>query len=229
MQDFRDYEWRKVDSPYYEPLGQSIPVQETQTPTKEEILKAKRRDYQRRYYEEHKEKMRQYMRDYYKWKRTGGELKWIQLEVYNYMVEQYQLWDRVPRATQIAKALNMWEQTIYNAAATLVKKWYIGRWALGKYYLINPPKEDKDEITKTNDIGLVAEQPENNWYISSLTEIFTSWLMEQNKQLYEENQKLRETLRKIKEAWMEHENRFDEFERAWNQSYWDLDWIIMNR
>ena len=153
LEDFRDYQSRKVDNPNYTPLGQTILEQ---TPTKEEARKAKRREYLRKYYEEHKEKMREYQREYHR-KHSNKLpqkywLKWVQLSVYNYMIEQYQLWDRVPRATQIAKALNIWEQTIYNATAVLVKKWYIGRWALGKYYLINPPVKDEDESNKELDV-----------------------------------------------------------------------------
>ena len=64
------------------------------------------------------------------------------------MVEQYQLWDRVPRWTQIAKALDIWEQTVYNAVFSLVKKWLVGRWQAGKYYLINPPIKEEDEVKK---------------------------------------------------------------------------------
>lgn len=230
LQDFRDYQSRKVDSPYYEPLGQSIPLQETETITKEELRRAKRRDYQRKYYEEHKEKMKQYMRDYRKRKRTGKEgwLKWVQLAVYNYMVEQYQLWDRVPRATQIAKALNVWEQTVYNATAVLVKKWYIGRWALGKYYLINPPWREEDEPTEELSImwiDLIGEQPTEKGCMDLLSDAFKSWLIAQNKQLYEENQKLKETLKKIQEAYI----NFEDEERNFHNAIWTLDAVIMNR
>lgn len=230
FEDFRDYQSRKVDNPSYEPLGQ--PILE-QTPTKEEILSAKRRDYQKKHYEEHKEKIKQYMRDYYKWKRTNKEhnLKWIQLCVYNYMVEQSQLWDRVPRGTQIAKALNVWEQTVYNAVSSLIRKWYVWRWAMGKYYLINPPKQE-EELNKeiwTNDIGLIAEQAKNKWYMDSLADMISSWLIEQNKRLYEENLKLKATLQKIKDAWMKHEKSVDVYYKQWQDSYSDLDSIIMNR
>lgn len=149
FEQFRDYQWRKVDNPNYTPLGQTILEQ---TPTKEDVREVKRREYMREYYEKKKEKMREYQREYHKKRYSKLPqkhwLKWVQLSVYNYMIEQYQLWDRIPRATQIAKALNVWEQTVYNATAVLVKKWYIGRWALGKYYLINPPIKEEDEVKK---------------------------------------------------------------------------------
>lgn len=150
---FRDYQARKVGNPNYTPLGQTILEQ---TPTKEEVRKVKQRGYMKKYYEKNKEKMREYQREYHR-KHSNKLpqkhwLKWIQLSVYNYMIEQYQLWDRVPRATQIAKALDVWEQTVYNATAVLVKKWYIGRWALGKYYLINPPVKEEDEVKKEIDV-----------------------------------------------------------------------------
>lgn len=122
FEDFRDYQARKVDNPNYTPLGQTILEQ---TPTKEEVRKAKQKGYMKKYYEKNKEKMREYQREYQRKRYSKLPkkywLKWVQLSVYNYMVEQYQLWDRVPRATQIAKALNVWEQTVYNATAILVK------------------------------------------------------------------------------------------------------------
>lgn len=149
FEKFREYQSRKVDNPEYKPLGQ--PILE-QTPTKEDVRKAKRREYLRKYYEKNKEKMREYQREYHR-KHSNKLpqkywLKWVQLDVYNYMVEQYQLWDRVPRWTQIAKALNIWEQTVYNAVFSLVKKWLVGRWQVGKYYLINPPIKEEDEVKK---------------------------------------------------------------------------------
>ena len=156
FEDFRDYQSRKVDNPNYTPLGQ--PILE-QTPTKEEIRKVKQRGYMKKYYEKNKEKIKEYYREYRRKHSNKSSqkywLKWVQLSVYNYMVEQYQLWNRVPRATQIAKALDVWEQTVYNATAVLVKKWYIGRWALGKYYLINPPVKEED-VAK-NEIEVVWE------------------------------------------------------------------------
>lgn len=205
FEDFRDYQSRKVDNPNYTPLGQ--PVLE-KTPTKEEVRNAKRREYLRKYYEEHKEKMRAYQREYH---RTHSKklpqkhwLKWVQLSVYNYMVEQYQLWDRVPRWTQIAKALNVWEQTVYNAASVLVKKWYIGRWALGKYYLINPPVKE-EEVKKELEVAWeTLDEPEmvyveENKYdemekkIKSLEEQVSNsvwhieWLMNSNAELEKKN------------------------------------------
>lgn len=205
FEDFRDYQSRKVDNPNYTPLGQ--PVLE-KTPTKEEVRNAKRREYLRKYYEEHKEKMREYQREYQR-KRSNKLhkkqwLKWVQLSVYNYMVEQYQLWDRVPRATQIAKELDLWEQTVYNATAVLVKKWYIGRWALGKYYLINPPVKEEEVKKELEVTWETLDEPEmvyveENKYdemeekIKSLEEQVSNsvwhieWLMNSNAELEKKN------------------------------------------
>lgn len=196
FEKFRDYQARKVDNPNYTPLGQ--PILE-QTPTKEEVRKAKRREYQSRYYEKHKEKMREYMREYYKNYRSKLPqkhwLKWVQLRVYDYMVEQYQLYDSVPRATQIAKALNVKEQTIYNATAVLVKKWYIGRWALGYYYLINPPVKEECEVK--NELKIMWET------------------FDEPEMVYVEENKYDEMEKKIKEL-----------EEQVSNSVWHIDWLM---
>lgn len=217
FEKFRDYQSRKVGNPNYTPLGQTILEQ---NPTKEEVRNAKRRGYMKKYYEKNKEKMREYQREYHR-KHSNKLpqkhwLKWIQLSVYNYMIEQYQLWDRVPRATQIAKALDVWEQTVYNATAVLVKKWYIGRWALGKYYLINTPVKEED-VSK-NEIDVVWEtlnEPEmvyveENKYdemekkIKSLEEQVSNsvwhidWLMNSNAELEKKNMDLLRQIAELK-------------------------------
>ena len=206
FEDFRDYQSRKVDNPNYTPLGQ--PILE-QTPTKEEVRKAKQREYMKKYRENNKEKIREHQMKYYKKHRINLPkkhwLKWVQLSVYDYMVEQYQLLDRVPRCTQIAKALDFWEQTVYNAIAVLVKKWYVGRWALGKYYLINPPIKEEDEIKKELEVMWETfDEPEmvyieENKYdemenkIKSLEEQISNgvshidWLMNSNSELEKKN------------------------------------------
>lgn len=217
FEKFRDYQARKVDNPNYTPLGQ--PILE-QTPTKEDARKAKRREYLRKYYEKNKEKMREYQREYHR-KHSNKLpqkhwLKWFQLSVYNYMVEQYQLWDRVPRATQIAKALGVWEQTVYNTTAVLVKKWYIGRWALGKYYLINPPIKEEDEVKKELEVMWETfDEPEmvyveENKYdemekkIKSLEEQISNsvwhidWLMNSNAELEKKNIDLLHQIEELK-------------------------------
>lgn len=215
FEKFRDYQARKVDNPNYTPLGQ--PILE-QTPTKEEVRNAKSREYHRKYYAEHKEKMREYQREYHRKYRNKLPqkywLKWLQLSVYDYMVEQYKLCDRVPRWTQIAKALNLWEQTVYNAVFSLVKKWLVGRWEVGKYYLINPPIKENEEVKK--EIEVVWEtlnEPEmvyveENKYdemeekIKSLEEQISNsvwhidWLMNSNSELEKKNIDL---LRQIEE------------------------------
>jgi predicted DNA-binding transcriptional regulator len=154
--------------------------------------------------------MREYQREYHRKRYSKLPkkywLKWVQLDVYNYMVEQYQLWDRVPRWTQIAKALNIWEQTVYNAVFALVKKWFVGRWQAGKYYLINPPiKEEGDEIKKELEVMWETfDEPEmvyveENKYdemeekIKSLEEQVSNsvwhieWLMNSNTELEKKN------------------------------------------
>ena len=205
FKNFIDYQSRKVDNPNYTPLGQ--PILE-QTLTKEEVSKAKRREYLRKYYEKNKERMREYQREYH---RTHSNklpkkhwLKWVQLSVYNYMVEQYQLWDRVPRATQIAKALDLWEQTVYNATAVLVKKWYIGRWALGKYYLINPPIKEEVEFPPIKVEDEVNKEPEVIWETFDEPEMV---YVEENK-------------------YDEMENKIKSLEEQVSNSVWHIDWLM---
>lgn len=217
LEDFRDYQSRKVDNPNYTPLGQTILEQ---TPTKEEARKVKQRGYMKKYYEKNKEKMREYQREYYKKHSNKLSqkhwLKWLQLSVYNYMVEQYQLWDRVPRWTQIAKALDIWEQTVYNAVFSLVKKWLVGRWEVGKYYLINPPVKEEDEVKKELDVMWeTLNEPEmvyveENKYdemekkIKSLEEQVSNsvwhieWLMNSNAELEKNNIDLLHQIEELK-------------------------------
>ena len=210
FEKFRDYQAKKVGNPNYTPLGQPIL----------EARNDKRREYQRKYYAEHKEKMREYQREYHR-KHSNKLpqkywLKWVQLSVYNYMVEQYQLWDRVPRATQIAKALDLWEQTVYNATAVLVKKWYIGRWALGKYYLINTPVKEEEKVKKELEgVWETLNEPEMVYVeestydemekkIKSLEEQISNsvwhidWLMNSNSELEKKNIDLLNQIEELK-------------------------------
>ena len=217
FEDYRDYQSRKVDNPNYTPLGQ--PILE-QTPTKEEVRNAKRREYQRKYYEKNKEKMREYQREYHKKHNNKLPqkhwLRWIQLSVYDYMVEQYQLWDRVPRWTQIAKALDVWEQTVYNAVFSLVKKWLVGRWEAGKYYLINPPIKEEDEVKEEIDVMWeTLDEPEMVYVeeskydemeekIKSLEEQVSNsvwhieWLIKSNTELEKKNMSLLHQIEELK-------------------------------
>ena len=217
FEDFRDYQSRKVDNPNYTPLGQ--PILE-QTPTKEEIRKVKQRGYMKKYYEKNKEKIKEYYREYRRKHSNKSSqkywLKWVQLSVYNYMVEQYQLWNRVPRATQIAKALDVWEQTVYNATAVLVKKWYIGRWALGKYYLINTPVKEEEKVKKELEgVWETLNEPEMVYVeestydemekkIKSLEEQISNsvwhidWLMNSNSELEKKNIDLLNQIEELK-------------------------------
>ena len=219
---FGEYQARKVDNPNYTPLGQ--PILE-QTPTKEEVRKVKRNEHAREYYRKNKKKMREYQKKYkmkhpqkYSYKGVPQKywLKGVQLSVYDYMVEQYQLWDRVPRWTQIAKALGIWEQTVYNAVFSLVKKWLVGRWQAGKYYLINPPVK-KEDVAK-NEIEVVWEtlnEPEMVYVeedkydsmvekIKSLEEQVSNsvwhieWLMNSNTELEKKNMGLLHQIEELK-------------------------------
>ena len=217
FKDFRDYQSRKVDNPNYTPLGQPILEQPL---TKEEVRRVKQRGYMKKYYEKNKEKFREYQKKYYSKHNNKLPkkhwLKWVQLSVYDYMVEQYQLWDRVPRWTQIAQELNIWEQTVYNAVFSLVKKWLVRRWEAGRYYLINPPVKEED--IGTNDIGIVWEtldEPEmvyveENKYdemeekIKSLEEQVNNsvwhieWLINSNTELEKKNMNLLHQIEELK-------------------------------
>lgn len=241
FENYREYQSRKVDNPNYEPLGQSITVG---TPVKKVDS---RKEYQREYYKKNKEKMREYQRKYkmkhpqkYSYKGVPQKywLKWVQLSVYNYMIEQYQLWDRVPRATQIAKALNVWEQTVYNATAVLVKKWYIGRWALGKYYLINPPVKEneslKNEIKETEKVASkkyskhVDWEDYSPWYVSSLKH---SIKLGQKiiKELRERVIYLEKKLEKVQVVEVNEENKSDYLNKLESQNSKLADEVIMLR
>ena len=60
FEGYRQYQSKKVDSPYYEPLGQSIVIE---NPVKKENS---RKEYQREYYKKNKERIKEYQRNYWK-------------------------------------------------------------------------------------------------------------------------------------------------------------------
>ncbi len=230
FEDFRQYQSKKVDSPYYEPLGQSIIVR---TPVKKENS---RKEYQKEYYKKNKERIKEYQRDYWKKKHAEGnhrgDLIWIQKKVYEYLLAQYRKWEDPARWTKMAKALWVSENSVYTAVFQLTKKWYLGRWTYWRYLLLKFPdsEEFKEEKEVTyEDIESVHKTLVWRWYLDELADKISGWLITQNKELYEENQKLKETLNKIKEAWMRHEKNIDVYYKQWNQGYSDLDSIIMNR
>lgn len=239
FEDFRHYQWRKVDSPSYEPLGQSILASEE---SEEELKKQKRSEYHKEYYRKNKERLQEYSRNY--WKKTHmssnpkDELSWLQKKVYDYLLNQYRKWEEPARWTQIAKALGISENSVYTAAFQLTKKWYLGRGTYGRYLLLKfPNSEDfKEEEVIYDDFDEAHNNPVWRNYIDELADKISWWLITQNKkmfeeilQLREENQKMKDTLENIKKAWIEHERNTDAYYKQWQNSYSDLDSIIMNR
>lgn len=228
FEDFREYQSRKVDNPNYEPLGQSIVVG---TPVKKGNS---RKEYQREYYKKNKERLREYQKNYWKKKHEDwnhrGDMRWIQKKVYEFLLAQYRKWEDPARWTEIARALWVSENSVYTAVSQLTKKWYLGRGTCWRYLLLKflDGEESKKEVTY-EDIVSTNNTLVWRWYLDELADKISAWLVTQNKELYEENQKLKETLNKIKEAWMKHEKSVDTYYKQWQDSYSDLDQIIMNR
>lgn len=226
FKQFRDYQSRNVDSPSYEPLKQGILVL-----SPEEEKKRKRNEYAKEYYRKNKERLRAQQKEY--WRRTHadgnhkGDMIWNQKRVYEYLLEQYRKWKDSPRWTEIAKALWISDNSVYTAIFHLTKRWYVWRWSYWRYLLLKFPEwEEFEEQTVTlEDIESAHKTLVWKWYLDELADKISAGLIAQNKELYEENQKLREQLKQIKEAWMKHEKYW----KNWNDSYGDLDQIIMNR
>lgn len=222
---------KNVDSPYYEPLWQNIPLG---TPEEDES-KERRRKYHREYYQKNKEKIKEYQRDYWRnrnsHKNHRWDMIWIQKKVYEHLLDQYRKWEEPHRWTEIAKSLGVSENSVYTAVHQLTKKWYLGRWTYGKYLLLKFPDNEEfgGEDIWYRDFVEAHHLLIGRWYIDELADKISSWLIAQNKELYEENQRLKETLKKIKEAWMKHEESVDVYYKQWQDSYSDLDQIIMNR
>ena len=211
FENFRDYQTRKVDNPNYTPLGQ--PILE-QTPTKEEVSKAKHSEYHKNYYEKNKEKIKEYNRNYWRKKHASSnpkdELSWFQKKVYDYLLNQYRKWEEPARWTQIAKALGISENSVYTAVFQLTKKWYLGRWTYGKYLLIKFPDGD----TTVNETPVEKEPEmvyveENNYdsmveKIKSLEEQVSNsvwhieWLMNSNAELEKKNIDLLHQIEELK-------------------------------
>lgn len=238
FKDHQDFQSRNVDSPSYEPLKQWILVL-----TPEEERKRKRNEYHKKYYEKNKDKIREYNRQYWRKKHESlnpkDELSWIQKDVYDYLLAQYRKWEDPARWTVIARALWISENSVYTAVFQLTKKWYLGKWTYWRYLLLKFPdwEEFNEEKTVTlDDIKYTHQTLVWKWYLDELADKISWWLITQNKKMFEEllqlgeeNRKLKDTLNKIKEAWIEHERNTDAYYKKWQNSYGDLDQIIMNR
>ena len=161
-----------------------------------------------------------------------GDMIWNQKRVYDYLLEQYRKWKDSPRGTEIARALWISDNSVYTAIFHLTKRWYIGRGTYWRYLLLKFPEWenfDEEQTVTLEDIESAHRTLVWKWYLDELADKISAWLIAQNKELYEENQKLKETLNKIKEAWIEHEKDVDSYYKKWQNSYGDLDQIIMNR
>lgn len=233
FKDYQEYQRRKVDSPSYEPLWQSIPLNSIT----EEEKKKKRNEYAKEYYRKNKELVREKQKEYWRKKHADWNHRWdmigIQKKVYEYLLAQYRKWEDPARWTEIAKALWVSENSVYTAVFQLTKKWYLWRGTYWRYLLLKFPddsfKEEFNERVTYEDIKSTHQTLIWKWYLEELAEQISAWLVAQNKELFEENQRLKETLKKIKEAWIEHERSTDSYYKQWQNSYSDLDQIIMNR
>jgi len=231
FKQFHDYQSRNVDHPSYEPLKQWILVL-----SPEEEKRRKRNEYAKEYYRKNKARLREQQREYWRRKHADGNHKgdmiWLQKKVYEFLLDQYRKWEDPARWTEIAKALWISENSVYTAVFQLTKKWYLWRWTYWRYLLLKFPEWDefKEEQTVTlEDIESAHKILVWRLYLDELADKISAWLIAQNKELYEENQKLKETLNRIKEAWIEHEKDVDSYYKKWQNSYSDLDQIIMNR
>lgn len=231
FKQFRDYQSRNVDHPSYEPLQQWILVL-----SPEEEKRRKRNEYAKEYYRKNKERLRENQRRYWKKKHADGnhrgDMIGIQKKVYDYLLNQYRKWEDPARWTEIARALWISENSVYTAVFQLTKKGYLGRWTYWRYLLLKFPEWegfDEEQTVTLEDIESGYKTLVWKWYLDELADKISAWLIAQNKELYEENQKLKDTLNKIKEAWIEHEKDVDSYYKKWQNSYGDLDQIIMNR
>lgn len=198
----------------------------------EEEKKRKRSEYAKEYYRKNKARLREQQREYWKRKHADwnhkGDMIGLQKRVYEYLLDQYRKWQDLSRWTEIARALWISENSVYTAVFKLTKKWYLWRWTYWRYLLLKFPdnEEFNEEQTVTiNDIKSTHQALVWKWYLEELADQISAGLVTQNKELYEENQKLKEQLKQIEEAWINHEKYW----KNWNDSYGDLDQIIMNR
>lgn len=174
FEQFIENQKRNVDSIHYQPLGQGINVlteeevkrikqREAQKKYKENMTdeqKAKRKAYHQQYYLDHREKLlernKQYQenkrkerwlgtRKHFSLNKTG--LTELQQYIYDQMVEYYKVHNKLPRGTQLAKELWMWDASVYQVINILIKKGFIFKWELGKLYLSNLVDEPKEEPT----------------------------------------------------------------------------------
>ena len=231
FKQFHDFQSRNVDHPSYEPLKQWILVL-----SPEEEKRRKRNEYAKEYYRKNKARLREQQKEYWRRKHVDGnhkgEMIWNQKRVYEFLLDQYRKWEDPARWTEIAKALWISENSVYTAIFHLTKRWYIGRWTYGRYLLLKFPeweKFDEEQTVTYEDIESAHRTLVWKWYLDELADKISAWLITQNKELYEENQKLKEQLKQIKEAWIEHEKDVDSYYKKWQNSYGDLDKIIMNR
>lgn len=202
----------------------------------EEEKKRKRSEYAKEYYRKNKARLREQQREYWRRKHADwnhkGDMIGLQKKVYEYLLDQYRKWQDPSRWTEIARALWISENSVYTAVFKLTKKWYLWKGTYWRYLLLKfPDKEEfnEEQTVTIEDIKSAHQTLSWKWYLEELADQISARLVTQNKELFEENQKLKEQLKQIKEAWIKHEEKFDKFEQAWNQSYWDLDQIIMNR
>ena len=239
FKQFHDFQSRNVDHPSYEPLKQWILVL-----SPEEEKRRKRNEYAKEYYRRNKARLREQQKEYWRRKHVDGNHKgdiiWNQKRVYEFLLDQYRKWEDPARWTEIAKALWISENSVYTAIFHLTKRWYIGRWTYGRYLLLKFPEWEKFEKENEEIVYDDFKGAHNNpvWrnYIDELADKISWWLITQNKkmfeeilQLREENQKMKDTLENIKKAWIEHERNTDAYYKKWQNSYGDLDQIIMNR
>lgn len=224
FEKFREYQSRKVDNPNYEPLRQKVMSRDEimKIVDREEIRKAKKREYnkkynenrteeqktrdrelRRKYYYEHKddhkipEKVQKSIRQKIK---DPNEPTELQINVYNYMLEKYKETWKIPRAQQIARDFGKTDASIYSVLALLVKKWKLYKWVRGQLYFTSDYELKEPEMVDV----------EENKYDK---------LLDESSLLYKENLELKTRIGELEE-------QVKKLEEQVNNSVWHIEWVM---
>ena len=198
---YRKFKAKMVDSPSYEPLGQRVIFTNSSEAEKRERYK----EYQRKYYQEHKEKYKEYAKRSRRKHHPPKDKKWLmwmQLAIYNYLVEKTREWVDAPRWTQIARDLGITCAQVYNAVFVLIKKWYVWRYMSWRYYLTKVP-EEKDMIT-ANDLDrtykkLYNKSKEEEKLFMTTEEDYNN-LVKTNEEIKKDNKDLQKKVDELRES-----------------------------
>jgi len=203
---YRKYKAKMVDSPWYEPLWQSVVSKEMVEDSKKKRIS----DYHKEYYKKNRERIRKYQRLYDRKRNENWnhrwDMIWNQKRVYEYLLEQYRKWKDSPRWTEIARALWIWENSVYTAIFKLTKKWYVGRGSYGRYILLKFPENEQItvndiEITVNdieNTIDVLKERSKDEWKLFMTTEEDYNKLVHMNEELKKELGEVRKENEELK-------------------------------